>query len=85
MADLNWAAIHSAYNEHKTKMGNAQPAHIPQPQGHSPAYAMMIHAMSQQPTQPGEDHGTMILRALEGHLKRITPDVSGIHKQPTAP
>lgn len=80
---INYPAIHAAYAAHKGQLGNAQPA--PQPQGHGPMHAMMVHAMSQTQAQPGEDHGSMIIRALSEHLKRTTPDVASIHKPPTAP
>ena len=115
--NLNWAAIHAAYNNHVAKNGqplpgqqpqaqvggtqqpgpaqgvapapmapgNPQPANVPQPQQNQPGYAMLIHAMGQTPSKPGEDHGSMIIRALEGHLKRITPDVSSIHKDTMKP
>jgi hypothetical protein len=84
MADINWAAIHQAHNEYKSKLGMQQNA-TPQPQQNPPAHAMILHAMSQVNAKPGEDHGSMIIRGMLEHLKRMTPDVSGIHKQPTTP
>lgn len=67
--------------------GPAQPGAqpMPQPAVNQPGYAMLIHAMATTPKNPGEDAETMILRALEGHLKRITPDVSSIHKDAQKP
>lgn len=77
--NVNYPAIHAAFAQYKGQVGNAAPP-MPQPQSHGPAHAMMTHAMSQVQTQPGEDHGSMIIRALSEHLKRTTPDVSAIHK-----
>lgn len=62
-----------------------QPPFVPQPEQNGPGYAMMIHAMSQTPNKPGEDQGTMIIRSLSDQLKRITPDVSSIHKDAQKP
>lgn len=80
---INYPAIHAAYAAHKGQVGNSQ--QVPKPEGHGPMHAMMVHAMSQTQAQPGEDHGSMIIRALSEHMKRIHPDVSGIHKPPAQP
>lgn len=78
---INWQAIHKAYNDHVGMKGAQHPT--PQPQGNPPAHAMMIHAMSLANQQPGEDHGSMIIRGILEHLKRTSPDISSIHKQPS--
>lgn len=111
--NINWPAVHAAFNQHVQQMGNQpqqvqqgqpmQPGQqpqpqvggnpapgggapfVPQPQQNGPGYAMLIHAMSKTGKEPGEDPESMILRALEGHLKRITPDVSSIHKDQQKP
>ncbi len=81
MSEMNWGAIHSAHAEYKGRLGQgAQPP--PQPQGHGPLHAMMVEAMSRTNQKPGEDHGSMIIRALSDHLKRISPDTSKIHEGP---
>lgn len=54
---------------------------VPQPQQNSPAYATLIQAMAQMPKVSGEDPEMAILKSFGDHLKRIRPDVSGIHKQ----
>lgn len=106
-ANINWPAIHSAFNEHVAKLGNqpqqVQPGQqpqpqvggnpapgggapfVPQPQQNGPGYAMLIHAMSKTGKNPGDDPETMILRSLDQHLKRITPDVSSVHKDTMRP
>jgi hypothetical protein len=83
MSSLNFPAIHAAYKEHQSKMGNVTPP-PPQPQAVHPMHAMAVHAMSLANTEPGENHQTMLIRALTDHLKRITPNVADIHKQPAA-
>lgn len=62
----------------------APQADMPQPQQQGPGYGMMVHAMSQAQNKEGEDHGTMLIRALADLAKKTIPDVSGIHK-PTLP
>lgn len=81
--NVNWQAIHGAYADYKAKSGPSQTSRspMPQPEHNGPGYAMLIHAMSKAPHEVGQDHGTMIIRALDQHLKRITPDVSAIHKE----
>lgn len=82
-ANINWPAIHAAYAQHSGM--KPQAATVPQPEQNGPGYSMMVHAMSQAPTEPGQDHGTMVIKALSDHLKRTTPDVSSIHKDTMKP
>lgn len=62
-------------------MPQGQPgAGIPQPMQNSPAYATLIQAMAKSPKSSGDDPEMTILKSFADHLKRITPDVSAIHK-----
>jgi hypothetical protein len=87
---LNWPAIHAAFGQHVQQPGNAQGGQpmqpgqpgqgIPQPMQNSPAYATLIQAMAKSPKSSGDDPEMTILKSFADHLKRITPDVSAIHK-----
>lgn len=83
MSGINWSAIHAAHAEYKGRMGSSQ-SPVPQPQGLHPGHSMMVHAMASARNKEGEDHGTMIIRALSDLAKKTIPDVSSIHKSPTA-
>lgn len=83
MGNINWSAIHSAYQDYRSAKGKPAAAPMPQPEQRSPMHNLVIHAMAMHPNKDGETHQVMILRALMEHLKRTTPDVSNLHKPPT--
>jgi hypothetical protein len=84
MSDLNFPAIHAAYTDYKTKYKGGGTSAIPQPVANGPIHNMVLHAMAMTPNKDGETHGTMVIRALTEHLKRVTPDVNALHKGATA-
>ena len=82
MADIAWSAIHHVFNQHLAQRGLQKPNPMPQPQQNTNMHKMVLHAMAMTPNKEGETQGQMVLRALSDHLKRVTPDVSSIHKEP---
>ncbi len=56
---------------------------MPQPEQNSPMHSLVLHAMALSPNQQGETPQHMTIKALSEHLKRLTPDLSGINKEKT--
>lgn len=86
MSQLNYGAIFNAHQAFlKTKVHPYSTPAMPQPVANGPEHNMMIHAVAMAKNKDGETHGTMVIRALTEHLKRVTPDVNSLHKNGATP